>query len=159
MHIKSDNTGDAAVTGAPLWEPRSTESVCGMLLSLVIVSLSKAEYRSEKNVHLLFKASPRYCKASHVSSFCADIHGPDSNKPDSAAQLYVTARKSDLELFKEPLPFPMSESRMCPIRLSDSFVRLIYQLLELLITQFHTVELYLYQNSLHGRYGDLKKIR
>lgn len=68
-----------------------------------------------------------------------------------AVELYVTSLKSDLDSFKNRLPFPLEESREAP---RPSYYPHLHSI-DLLLMQFRTIELYLFQMSfiplLHSR--------
>ncbi|KAI9721706.1 MAG: hypothetical protein M1812_002040 [Candelaria pacifica] len=84
-----------------------------------------AEYATDK--YLLYIVRLQYIleKIDHLSI----QKGANIDTPESAVEAYMWALKSDLDVFRERLPFAMS----------DSF---------LLVTQYYTVELFLYQISL-----------
>ena len=70
---------------------------------------------------------------------------------DSAIELYFMTLKSDLELFKQRLPFPIHENSTCPLCLRSQIALAAKQALGFLLTQFHTIELFLYHFSLLDR--------
>ena len=72
---------------------------------------------------------------------------------DSAVELYVMTLKSDLELFKQRLPFPIHESSTCPVRLRSQITLAAKHALGFLVMQLHTIGLFLYQISLLDRNG------
>lgn len=86
-------------------------------------------------------------------------HRIEPRYPDPAVELYVSNFKSDLELFKERLPFAIHESSTCPIHLPSqiALALIIGHLVsvDLLRMQLHTVELFLYQISLFEQNSEL----
>ena len=61
--------------------------------------------------------------------------------------------KSDLELFKQRLLFPIHESSTCPVRRRSQIALAAKHALGFFVMQLHTIDLFLYQISLLDRNG------
>ena len=77
--------------------------------------------------------------------------GIENSYADSALEMYIMTLKSDIELFKQRLPFPIYENNTCPVCLRIQIGLAAKHALNFLLMQLHTIELFLYQISLLNR--------